>query len=122
MKIFLQKMLISLLCLLAFPLVALADKPADERVYIVNDYRYLPGTPADDTETGQSLCGNRCNAMSFDYLNVSEAGGWRILKVAADSELIVDLDNPFMEGKCVCVADEYVVQIDDSNWPSPQKR
>lgn len=107
--------LLAALWLLTLPLAALAGNPAAEHVYIVKDYRYLPGPPAGDSETGQSLCGSRCNALSFDYLNTSEPGGWRIIKVADDRELTVELNNPFMGGKCVCIADEYRVQRDDLN-------
>lgn len=108
--------LLAALWLLMLPVAALAGNPAEEHVYIVKDYRYLPpGSSAGDTETGQSLCGSRCNALSFDYLNASEPGGWRIIKVADDHELTVDLNNPFMIGKCVCIADEYRVQRDDLN-------
>lgn len=109
--------LLALLCLLALPLAAQAAEPPEERVLIVKDYRYLPGVPAGDEQTGQSLCGSRCNALSFDYLNVLEPGGWRMIKVAADRELTVDLENPFMKGSCICIADEYIVKIDELNRP-----
>jgi hypothetical protein len=89
-----------------------AEVTADERVYIVKDYRYVPGTPPGDLEIGQSLCGTRCNALSFDYLNVMEPGGWRVIKVASNVELTVELRNPFMKGTCVCLADEYLVKPD----------
>jgi hypothetical protein len=88
-------------------------RPSEERVYIVKSYRYDPGSSAGNPETGQSLCGTRCNALSADYLNFTEPGGWRVIKVASDRELTVDLNNPFMSGRCICIADEYLVKIDD---------
>jgi len=88
----------------------------DHRVIIVKDYRYEPGehVPA-NPEAGQSLCGTRCNALSADYLNYTEPGGWRLIKVVSDRELTVELNNPFMSGHCICIADEYEVKIDDLN-------
>jgi len=55
------------------------------------------------------MCGTRCNAISVDYLNYTMPGGWRMLLVAGNRELTIDLDNPFMGGTCVCIADEYLI-------------
>lgn len=91
-----------------------------ERVFIVKDYRFLPGKNGDEA-AGLSLCGTRCNALSVDYLNYTEPGGWRLIKVADDRELIVDLNNPFMDGRCLCLADEYEVRVDELNRPTATK-
>jgi hypothetical protein len=91
-----------------------------ERVFIVNDYRYDPGNSGGDPDTGHALCGTRCNALSVDYRNFIEPGGWRFIKVASNREVALDLGNPFFDGKCLCIADEYVVRINDFNWQSRQ--
>lgn len=90
---------------------------ADLKLYIVTDYRYLPGKTKGDPVMGQSLCGTRCNALSTNYLNIVEPGGWRLIRIADGRALTVPLNNPFMGGDCVCVVDEYVVKIDRLNKP-----
>ncbi|MBU0480058.1 MAG: hypothetical protein KKG47_03035 [Proteobacteria bacterium] len=96
---------------------ATADAPAGqdetEKVFIVSGYRYEPGGDVKQTDVGQSLCGTRCNALSVDYLNYTEPGGWRMIKVADKRELTVDLNNPFLAGECICVADEYIVKVNE---------
>lgn len=93
-----------------------------ERVFIVNDYRYEPGTSGGDVDRGHALCGNRCNALSVNYRNFIDPGGYRFIKVASNREVVVDLENPFFEGKCVCIADEFVVQVNEFNWQSKDKQ
>ena len=93
------------------------DTPAaqDEMVtvFIVSEYRYEPGETGGDPDIGQSLCGTRCNALSVDYLNYVMPGGWRMIKISGNQEIVVDLNNPFMGGKCICIADEYRVKVHD---------
>ena len=103
----------------SLPLAAVAQEPsaAGERFYIVKDHRYVAGDASDNPDMGHSLCGTRCSALSVDYLNYTEPGGWRLIKVAADRELTVELNNPFMGGKCICVADEYELKLDELNRP-----
>ena len=101
-------------------ILMVAAAAGEERIFIVKDYRYLPGKTGDATN-GQSLCGTRCNALSTDYLNYTEPGGWRLIKVADDREVLLDLNNPFMDGQCVCVADEYEVRLDELNRPPQSK-
>lgn len=104
---------------LFFPLCAAAadDAPAEqdelEKVFIVLEYRYDPGEGGKDADIGQSLCGTRCNALSVDYLNYTGPGGWRMIKVADKRELTIDMGNPFLTGKCTCVADEYVIKFNE---------
>lgn len=86
-----------------------------DKVYLVKDYRYQPGHSQGDPEVGQSLCGTRCNALSSDYLNFIEPGGWRMVKIASNQEVVLELKNPFMQGDCVCLADEYLVKRDEYN-------
>ena len=85
----------------------------EEFVYIVNEYRYEPAGSMADSDTGQSLCGTRCNALSVDYKNYLQPRGWRLKRVAKDQELNVDLNNPFITGRCVCVADKYLIKVHD---------
>jgi len=92
-----------------------------EHVFIVHDYRYEPGNSEGDPDTGQALCGTRCNALSVDYRNFIDPGGWRFIKIADNREVTLDLGNPFFGGQCVCTADEYVVKINDFNQPNLKK-
>ncbi|WP_281184324.1 hypothetical protein [Trichlorobacter lovleyi] len=108
--------LLALFLLLA-PAADLLAAAEDVTIYIVSDYRYLPGKAKGDPVMGQSLCGTRCNALSTNYLNIVEPGGWRLIKVAGGRVLTVPLNNPFMGGDCVCVVDEYVVKVDRLNKP-----
>lgn len=96
-----------------FTFSSLPAAAADEKAYVVHEYRYVPATAADDRETGLSLCGTRCNALSTDYRNISEPMGWQMIRVATGQELIVELNSRFIGGHCVCVVDEYMVKIDD---------
>ena len=113
-KCFLALLALSLLLASAADLLAAA---ADVKLYIVTDYRYLPGKTKGDPVMGQSLCGTRCNALSTNYLNIVEPGGWRLIKIADGRVLTVPLNNPFMGGDCVCVVDEYMVKVDHLNKP-----
>ncbi|MBI5633899.1 MAG: hypothetical protein HZA15_10510 [Nitrospirae bacterium] len=97
--------------LFALPAAAAAETP--EKVYVVNDYRYVPANVSDDRDTGLSLCGTRCNALTTDFLNITEVGGWQLMKGAVNTEVTVELNSPFIKGQCICVADEYLVKIDD---------
>ena len=90
-----------------------AVKAPPEKIYIVNDYRYEPGSSSQDDDLGHALCGTRCNALATDYRNFIEPPGWRIIRIAADKEMPVDLNNPFMDGHCICVVDEYVVKVNE---------
>lgn len=88
----------------------------EETIMLVNDYRFVPSGDGEQ-ETGQLLCGIRCNALATDYVNLTEPGGWRILKISSGREITVPLGNPFMKGECVCVVDEYRVQVDNLTTP-----
>lgn len=111
-------------CRIAFVLLVLglawsqgfcAEQPsaAEEHIYLVKSYRYLENSGAGDPDTGLSLCGTRCNSMSADYLNYTSPGGWRLILVARDKEITVPLNNPFVQGTCACVVDEYLVKVND---------
>ncbi len=86
-----------------------------ETIYIVNDYRYVPANATDDQEIGLSLCGTRCNALSTDFRNIMEPMGYQMIKGAANQELTVQLNSPFIKGHCICIADEFIVKIDNRN-------
>jgi len=117
-----NKVLHLLLALVAFlPLsVAAAPSTPPEQAYFVNDYRYEPAGPGDDLDTGHALCGNRCNALSFNYLDYLMAGSWDIRKIASGREISVSLDNPFMKGSCICTVDEYQIKVNERNRPKPK--
>ena len=109
----------TLLLILLLPLAAAAEdmtqQGAEEKIYIVNEYRYVPARATDDREIGLSLCGTRCNALSTDHRNISEPMGWQMSRSATNKELVVELNSQFIGGHCICVADEYLVTINDSN-------
>lgn len=89
------------------------QQEAPEKVYVVSDYRYVPANDTDDRDIGLSLCGTRCNALTTDYLNITDVGGWLLMKGAVNREVAVKLNNPFIKGQCICIADEYLVKRDD---------
>ena len=92
--------------------------PAGETAYVVNDYRFDPAGSGANTEIGHALCATRCNALSVDYRNYVDPGGWRFIKVATGQELVVPLDNPFLKGNCICTVDEYVIRVNEFNRPN----
>lgn len=97
-----------------------APDPGAERVWVVNEYRYDPEGSGGDREVGQALCATRCNALSVDYRTYLEPGGWRLIKVAENREMSLPLESPFMAGRCICVVDEYTVQVNDFNRPKTE--
>lgn len=100
---------------------AAQEQPPPETIYIVNDYRYVPATSADDQEIGHSLCGTRCNALSSSYKNILEPGGWSLVRTGINKEVIVELKSPFLGGQCICLADEYSVKVTDPGGPRTQR-
>jgi len=88
-----------------------------EHVFIVNDYRYDPAGSGSDPDTGHAFCASRCNALSVDYRNYIDPGGWRFMRIAENRDVTVPTDNPFLGGTCICTADEYLVQINEFNRP-----
>jgi hypothetical protein len=91
-----------------------------ETAYIVNDYRYEPAGSVGDANTGHALCGNRCNALSFDYADYVMADPREVKRVASDRELTIPLDNPFMQGNCVCTVDQYIIKPNTRHQPKPR--
>ena len=101
-------LLLGLLGGLALPLAGGAAEP--ERVFLTYGYRYQPATEPPDEATadiGLALCGTRCNALSGIYESYLMSPGWRMVQVEGVNERVVDLDNPFLDGKCVCTGEEY---------------
>ena len=106
---------------LTLPAVAEDQAPEpEEHVLVLKEYRYVAVPGGGDELTGFMLCKNRCHALSVDYLNYTTPGGWYLQRVADNKEVTVDLDNPFMKGQCVCVADEFVVKVNDLYMVKPQ--
>ncbi len=109
---------IAAICLWPSWLLADDNPPAEaQQAWLIKDYRYVPASDKDNPDTGLALCGTRCNAMTTDYRNVIDPGGYRYIRIAEDRELVIQLDNPFIGGHCVCVADEYVIRINDLTGP-----
>ncbi len=92
---------------------AAKTKPEVEYVYVSKGYRYDPVDATEDADAGLFLCGTRCNALSVDYLNITTPGGWRMLRVAKDHEVSIDLKKMGIKGNCICIADQYVVKVND---------
>ncbi len=85
--------------------------------FLVTAYDYDPGGSGSDIDMGRSICATQCNAFSTDYLNYSEAGGWRIIKTASQEQLRLEIKNPFLEGDCLCTADRYEIRINELSYP-----
>ncbi|MCF6178955.1 MAG: hypothetical protein L3J63_06135 [Geopsychrobacter sp.] len=109
--------LIVLLLLIGTNASAAAKPAAEATIYQVTGYAYDPGESGGDIAVGRVLCATRCNAFSSDYRNYTEAGGWRVIKIASDQEVRVDIDNPFIEGHCLCTADQYKVIVNSVSFP-----
>ena len=73
------------------------------------DYASNPTAP----DIVQSLCATRCNAISGNYKSYMMPGGWRLIKLESSKKLIVDIDNPFVKGNCICTGDVYSVTKED---------
>jgi len=118
-----QIFMLGLMTITLVPLTTLALEPqlptdaGEQQAWIVNDYRYEQGSPQDDPDMGLYLCGTRCNAMTSDYRNVIDPGGWELIRVAENKELIVELNNKLIGGHCICIADEYIVKVSEFNRP-----
>jgi len=111
--------LVTVLVLLISSGVAWAAERSGEKFYIVNDYRYQSETDTQNAVIGQSVCGSRCNALTSNYLNYTVPGGWRVIKTASNLELKIQLDQPRIGGECICIADEYLVIVDELNNKQP---
>ena len=96
-----------LLAALAVPVLA-----EPKTVFWVNEYAFdfaaNPGAP----EIARSICGTRCNALSETYNSFKMPGGWRLVKVHSNKRIVIDIDNPFVKGNCICIGDEYLVTQD----------
>lgn len=104
--------------MLPFPLLAAEEMaPGEQQAWVVNDYRYVPGSSQDNSDIGLSLCSTRCNAMTTDFRNIIDPGDWRYIRVAENRELKVELNNAFIDGYCICVADEYLVKLNEFDRP-----
>jgi hypothetical protein len=96
--------------------------PADgDTLFVVQEYRYDPGHADGNREIGLSLCGTRCNGLSDNFDDYTMPGGWRLIRVAENQERTVDLDNPFLQGKCICVGDEYRIDWYEPGTPYRQR-
>ncbi len=94
-----------------------ADQPERElTIFLVTDYAYVPGPSGENPLQGRSLCATRCTAFSSDYQNYTDAGGWRMIKLASHEKISVDLNNPFLDGSCLCTADRYKVKINELSF------
>lgn len=100
---------------LSWPFNSLAsDLPAREvTVFLVTGYDYQVGPSGENPPIGRSLCATRCNAFSSDHQNYTDAGGWRMIKTASAEKITVELNNPFLDGSCVCTADRYKVIVNE---------
>lgn len=98
------------LALAGTPQAASAGQDDSKMAFMVSDYRYEPAEGATvNPDIGLALCGTRCNALSGDFASYIKPGGWKMVKIAAKVEKRVELNNPFLAGKCLCVGDEYKI-------------
>ena len=81
------------------------------------DYQSNPEAP----KIAQALCGTRCNALSGNYDSYKVPGGWRLIQIGMNVEKIVDLDSPFVHGKCICTGELYQVSDEHTLIENPRK-
>lgn len=105
-----KKLPLFLLMALLLPAHAVLAESDGGKVFIVQQYSYEPGDTGGNREVGQSLCGTRCNALSGSLASYLKPGGWRLIRTKSNQEVNLELDYPFLKGRCVCVGDEYRVQ------------
>lgn len=100
------------LCVCLLLLTAMPVHAEPKTVFWVNEYAFdfaaNPGAP----EIARSICGTRCNALSETYNSFKMPGGWRLVKVHSNKRVVIDIDNPFVKGNCICIGDEYLVTQD----------
>jgi hypothetical protein len=53
---------------------------------------------------------------------VLEPGGWRLSKTDINKEMNIDLNNPFMTGRCVCIGSEYRIEWIPTGSDRPQRK
>lgn len=100
-----------------------ASKTPDT-IFYTDEYYFDRSSNPDAPEIAQSLCGTRCNALSGSYDSYLSPGGWRLIQVGRPVKKVVDLDNPFLQGKCVCVGRVYRVtreNVFDPEWKKTQQ-
>ncbi len=85
-----------------------------KKVFVVTSYAYDFKSHPNAPQIAQSLCGTRCNALSVDQESYMSPGGWRMVKVKSGQKKVIDISNPFISGKCICVGDDYLV---DKEYP-----
>jgi len=99
----------------------MSPQKGKEKAFMVREYRYEPPEGEEgNRDIGQSLCGTRCNALSDIFGSYLKPRNWRLVKIAGDVEQSVELDNPFLKGKCICVGDEYRIDWFDPIVPENQ--
>lgn len=114
------RLLFTALLLFAVPVFG-AEEPGagGETRYIVNDYRYDPAGSGGNPDTGHALCASRCNALAFDYADYVMADAREVQRVAAGRDITLPLNNPFMQGNCICTVDEYRITVNLRNVRKP---
>ncbi len=89
-------------------------------VFVVKAYSYDYTTSPDAPEIARSLCGARCNSISGTLNSYMMPGGWRLVRSPQEKKIILDIETPFIAGKCICSGDEYVVTKDTPLPDSPK--
>ena len=99
--------LIALVLLALIPSRVLAAEP--ETIFFTQEYSFDYQSNPQAPGIAQALCGTRCNALSGNYDSYLSPGSWRLIQIGRHVKKVVDLDNPFFAGKCICIGDLYKV-------------
>ena len=87
-----------------------------QTLFVAKEYAFDVSSNPNAPEIVHSLCASRCNAISGNIYNYLQPGAASLIKLESDKKVIVDIDNPFVSGKCVCTGDYYLVT---DKRPSP---
>jgi len=104
---------VSLVVLLLAMAPSLVWAVEQETIFVTEEYSFDYQSNPQAPEIAQALCGTRCNALSGNYDSYQSPGGWRMIQIGRDVKKVIDLDNPFIPGKCICIGDLYKVGKED---------
>ncbi len=107
------KPLVCLFVLLLAMTPSLVSAAEPETIFVTQEYSFDYQTNPQAPEIARALCGTRCNALSGNYASYLSPGSWRLIQIGRNVKKVVDLDNPFIAGKCICIGDLYKVGKED---------
>ena len=115
------KIRVGLLVVLLAILTSMAWAAEPRMIFVTEEYSFDYQSNPQAPEVARALCGTRCNALSGNYDSYLSPGSWRLIQVGRNVKKVVDLDNPFIAGKCICIGDLYRVGEENVfNEPKPK--